>query len=136
MKTVKLFIATLMMAVLPVLFTSCDEKNKPISIVGEWECVDAMLKYDTDPTGGEDSSEKGQVWKFDEKALTVDGKAYSYTLSEAQLVTEYARLYESEYFTVNSLTENNLNLSVSYDDQTKVGKTTITVILNFNRITE
>lgn len=136
MKTVKLFIATLIMAVLPMSFTSCDEKNKPISIVGEWECVDAMLKHDTDPTGGADSSEKGQVWKFDEKALTVDGKAYSYTLSEAQLVTEYARLYESEYFTVNSLTENNLNLSVSYDDQTKVGKTTITVILNFNRITE
>ena len=135
MKSVKLFIVTFVMALLPILFTSCGEKNQPITIVGEWECVDAIMKYDTDPTGGEDSSEKGQVWKFNKQELTVDGgKSYGYTLLDTKLMTEYAELYESEYFLVNSLTEDNLKLSVSYDDVTKVGKTTITVILNFKRV--
>lgn len=135
MKTIKLFIATLTMALLPVLFTSCNPEA-PVSIVGKWECVDATLKRGTDPTGGEDSSEKGQVWNFTETSLTIDGKAYNYTLSESKLETEYAKLYNSTYFSVNNLTENNLNLSVSYDNETKVGKTTVTITLDFNRIAE
>ena len=68
--------------------------------------------------------------------MTIDGKAYNYTLSESKLETEYAKLYNSTYFSVNNLTENNLNLSVSYDDETKVGKTTVTITLDFNRIAE
>lgn len=133
MKTLKLFIAVFVMAVLPMLFTSCDEKNKPISIVGEWECIDATLKLGTDPTGGEDSSEKGQIWKFDETMLIIDGASYAYELSGNKLETKYAELYESEYFSVNSLTDTKLNLSASYESETKVGKTTITVTLDFVR---
>jgi hypothetical protein len=107
-----------------------------VSIVGEWECVNAVLKHDNDPSAGEDSSEKGQVWVFGEDELTIDGKSYTYKLSGSKLTTEYAELYNSSYFTVDGLTKKNLTLSVSYLDETKVGNTTITVIMYFDRITK
>ena len=107
-----------------------------MSIVGEWECVNAVLKQDNDPSAGEDSSEKGQVWVFGEDELTIDGKSYTYKLSGSKLTTNYAELYNSEYFKVDNLTKKNMTLSVSYIDETKVGNTTITVIMYFDRITE
>jgi hypothetical protein len=107
------------------------------TLIGEWECVNAVYKHDDDPSGGEDSSEKGQVWVFGEDELTIDGKSYTYKLSGSKLTTEYAdELYNSSYFTVDGLTKKNLTLSVSYLDETKVGNTTITVIMYFDRITK
>ena len=151
MKTIKFVVVTLLMALVPVFFTSCGEKNnqlggdidqdgdgtgETVSIVGEWECVNAVLKHDNDPSAGEDSSEKGQVWVFGEDELTIDGKSYTYKLSGSKLTTNYAELYNSEYFKVDNLTKKNMTLSVSYIDETKVGNTTITVIMYFDRITE
>lgn len=66
----------------------------------------------------------------------VDGKAYTYQLSGSKLTTNYAELYNSEYFKVDNLTKKNMTLSVSYIDETKVGNTTITVIMYFDRITK
>ena len=76
MKTIQLFVVTLLMAIIPMFFISCGEKGgvgqsgveEPVeedaSILGEWECVNAVLKHDDDPSGGEDSPEKGQIWVF------------------------------------------------------------------------
>ena len=147
MKTIRLFVVTLLMAIMPMFFISCGEKGgvgqpgveEPVedaSILGEWECVNAVLKHDDDPSAGEDSSEKGQVWVFGEDELTIDGKSYTYKLSGSKLTTKYAELYKSEYFKVDNLTKKNMTLSVSYIDETKVGNTTITVIMYFDRITE
>lgn len=147
MKTIQLFVVTLLMAIMPMFFISCGEKGgvgqpgveEPVedaSILGEWECVNAVLKHDDDPSAGEDSSEKGQVWVFGEDELTIDGKSYTYKLSGSKLTTKYAELYKSEYFKVDNLTKKNMTLSVSYIDETKVGNTTITVIMYFDRITE
>ena len=152
MKTIQLFVVTLLMAIMPMFFISCGEKSgveepgveepggdieEDASILGEWECVNAVLKHDDDPSAGEDSSEKGQVWVFGEDELTIDGKSYTYKLSGSKLTTEYAdELYNSSYFTVDGLTKKNLTLSVSYLDVTKVGNTTITVIMYFDRITK
>jgi hypothetical protein len=152
MKTIQLFVVTLLMAIIPMFFISCGEKGgvgqpgveepggdieEDASILGEWECVNAVLKHDNDPSAGEDSSEKGQVWVFGEDELTIDGKSYTYKLSGSKLTTEYAdELYNSSYFTVDGLTKKNLTLSVSYLDETKVGNTTITVIMYFDRITK
>ena len=146
MKTIQLFVVTLLMAIMPMFFISCGEKGgvgqpgveEPVeedaSILGEWECVNAVLKHDNDPSAGEDSSEKGQVWVFGEDELTIDGKSYTYKLSGSKLTTEYAELYNSSYFNIDEYTGNNLTLSVSYLDETKIGTTAITVIMYFERI--
>ena len=151
MKTIQLFVVTLLMAIIPMCFISCGDKTgvetpdgtetpggmeEDASILGEWECVNAILKHDDDPSGGEDSPEKGQIWVFADNELTVDGKAYTYQLSGSKLTTNYAELYNSEYFKVDNLTKKNMTLSVSYIDETKVGNTTITVIMYFDRITK
>ena len=151
MKTIQLFVVTLLMAIMPMFFISCGEKSgveepgveepggdieEDASILGEWECVNAVLKHDDDPSGGEDSPEKGQIWVFADNELTINGKAYTYQLSGTKLTTNYAELYSSEYFKVDNLTKKNMTLSVSYIDETKVGNTTITVIMYFDRITK
>lgn len=139
MKKIKFLVTTMLMAIVPMLFTSCEEKPEPTpeaSIIGSWECVNAVLKQDTDPSGGESASEKGQVWKFDETKLTIDNKTYDYTLSNNTLTTSYAALYETDHFQVDALTSENLILSASYVEETKVGDIDITVILTFKRLSE
>ena len=144
MKKIKFLVAMMLIAIVPMLFTSCEEKPEPTpeptpeaSIIGSWECVNAVLKQDTDPSGGESASEKGQVWKFDETKLTIDNKTYDYTLSNNTLTTSYATsLYETDHFKVDTLTSENLILSASYVEETKVGDIDITVILTFKRLSE
>lgn len=143
MKKIKFLVTTMLMAIVPMLFTSCEEKPEPTpeptpeaSIIGSWECVNAVLKQDTDPSGGESASEKGQVWKFDETKLTIDNKTYDYILSNNTLTTSYAALYETDHFQVDTLTSENLILSASYVEETKVGDIDITVILTFKRLSE
>ena len=139
MKKIEFLVTTMLMAIVPMLFTSCEEKPEPtpeVSIIGSWECVNAVLKQDTDPSGGESASEKGQVWKFDETKLTIDNKTYDYTLSDNTLTTSYAALYETDHFKVDTLTSENLILSASYVEETKVGDIDITVILTFKRLSE
>ena len=139
MKKIKFLVAMMLIAIVPMLFTSCEEKPESTpeaSIIGSWECVNAVLKQDTDPSGGESASEKGQVWKFDETKLTIDNKTYDYTLSNNTLTTSYAALYEKDHFQVDALTSENLILSASYVEETKVGDIDITVILTFKRLSE
>ena len=139
MKKIKFLVTTMLMAIVPMLFTSCEEKPEPTpetSIIGSWECVNAVLKQDTDPSGGESASEKGQVWKFDETKLTIDNKTYDFKLSNNTLTTSYAELYETVHFKVDTLTSENLILSASYVEETKVGDIDITVILTFKRLSE
>ena len=136
MKKIKFLVTTMLMAIVPMLFISCEE-NPKASIIGSWKCVNAVLKQDTDPSGGESASEKGQVWKFDETKLTIDNKTYDYILSNNTLTTSYATsLYETDHFKVDTLTSENLILSASYVEETKVGDIDITVILTFKRLSE
>ena len=149
MKTIQLFVVTLLMAIIPMCFISCGDKTgvetpdgtetpggmeEDASILGEWECVNAVLKHDDDPSGGEDSPEKGQVWVFGEDELIIDGKSYTYKLSGSKLTTEYAELYNSSYFNIDEYTGDNLTLSVSGLYETQIETTTITVIMYFERI--
>lgn len=139
MKKINFLVATMLMAIAPILLTSCEKKDptQEVTIIGTWECVNAILKQDTDPSGGESTSEKGQVWKFDElNILTIGDKTYDYTLSNNTLTTSYAALYETDHFKVDTLTSENLILSASYVEETKVGDTDITVILTFKRLSE
>mgnify|MGYP003300437660 CR=1 FL=1 len=137
MKKIQLLIATLLMSIMPMLFTSCDEPTPEptpeVTIVGTWECINAILKQETDPTGGESGSEKGSIWEFDKEKLTVGGKTYDYTLSDHTLTTSYAEMYQSNSFNVDSLSLNDLILSTSYVEETKVGNVDVTVTLSFKR---
>ena len=138
MKKIKFLVATMLMAIVPMLFNSWEEKPEQApepTIDGTWECMEAILKYDG---GGEDlDSYKGQTWKFDElNILTIGDKTYDYTLSNNTLTTSYAALYETDYFQVDTLTSENLILSASYVEETKVGDIDITVILTFKRLSE
>ena len=124
-------ITILLVAFMPMLFISC-EPTPESTIVGTWECVSAILKQDTDPSGGEESSEKGQIWKFDDaNKLTIGEKTYDYTLANSTLTTSYAEIYETDHFNVDSLTLEDLILSASYVEKTKVGEIDITVTLSF-----
>lgn len=138
MKKIKFLVAMMLIVIVPMLFTSCEEKPEQTpepTIAGTWECMEAILKYDG---GGEDlDSYKGQTWKFDElNILTIGDKIYDYTLSNNTLTTSYAALYETDHFKVDTLTSENLILSVSYVEETKVGDIDITVILTFKRLSE
>lgn len=138
MKKIKFLVAMMLIAIVPMLFTSCEEKPEQTpepTIAGTWECMEAILKYDG---GGEDlDSYKGQTWKFDElNILTICDKTYDYTLSNNTLTTSYAALYETDHFKVDTLTSENLILSASYVEETKVGDIDITVILTFKRLSE
>jgi len=101
MKKIKFLVAMMLIAIVPMLFTSCEEKPEQTpepTIAGTWECMEAILKYDG---GGEDlDSYKGQTWKFDElNILTIGDKTYDYTLSNNTLTTSYATsLYETDHF--------------------------------------
>ena len=138
MKKIKFLVAMMLIAIVPMLFTSCEEKPEQTpepTIAGTWECMEAILKYDG---GGEDlDSYKGQTWKFDElNILAIGDKTYDYTLSNNTLTTSYAALYETDHFKVDTLTSENLILSASYVEETKVGDIDITVILTFKRLSE
>ncbi len=138
MKKINFLVAMMLIAIVPMLFTSCEEKPELTpepTIAGTWECMEAILKYDG---GGEDlDSYKGQTWKFDElNILTIGDKTYDYTLSNNTLTTSYAALYETDHFKVDTLTSENLILSASYVEETKVGDIDITVILTFKRLSE
>lgn len=128
-------ITILLVAFMPMLFISCEPTPEPTpesTIVGTWECVSAILKQGTDPSGGEESSEKGQIWKFDDaNKLTIGEKTYDYTLANSTLTTSYAEIYETDHFNVDSLTLEDLILSASYVEKTKVGEIDITVTLSF-----
>ena len=137
MNKINFLIATLLMAIMPMLFTSCEPTPEPTpeaTIIGTWECVDAILKQNLDPSGGESLSEKGLIWKFDEtNKLTVNDKTYDYTLSNNTLTTSYAEIYSTDHFNVDSLGLNDLILSAGYVEETKVGNIGYTVTLRFKR---
>lgn len=138
MKKNKFLVAMMLIAIVPMLFTSCEENPEQTpepTIAGTWECMEAILKYDG---GGEDlDSYKGQTWKFDElNILTIGDKTYDYTIFNNTLTTSYAALYETDHFQVDTLTSENLILSASYVEETKVGDIDITVILTFKRLSE
>ena len=148
MKEIKFLVAALFMAFLPIMFTSCGEKNNPndVTLVGKWEVTEAIRAYyfinDKDNVVESESYEVGQVWEFTKDGkLAVSGVAdtYTYNLSNNVLNTDYATNQYSEaakFFLVEEHTADQLVLSVHYREKDKVGERDVTNTLTFKRVVE
>ena len=146
MKEIKFLVATLFVALLPIMFSSCGEKNTPdeITIVGKWEVTEAIRSYyfvnDQANVIESESYEVGQVWEFTKDSqLTVAGATYTYNLSNNVLATDYATNYYSGTvtgFDVPVHTADQLVLSVTYTEKDKVGERKVTNKLTFKRVVE
>ena len=148
MKEIKFLVAALFMAFLPIMFTSCGEKNNPndVTLVGKWEVTEAIRAYyfvnDKDNVVESESYEVGQVWEFTKEGkLAVSGAVdtYTYNLSNNVLNTDYATNQYSEtakFFLVEEHTADQLVLSVHYREKDKVGERDVTNTLTFKRVVE
>lgn len=148
MKEIKFLVAALFMAFLPIMFTSCGEKNNPndVTLVGKWEVTEAIRAYyfinDKDNVVESESYEVGQVWEFtkDGKLMVSDiADTFTYTVSNNVLTTNYATTHYSEaakFFLIEEHTADLLKLSVHYREKDKVGERDVTNTLTFGRIVE
>ena len=134
MKAIKFFVATLLVAIMPAIFTSCDEKKTP-TVVGTWEVIEATVAYGSSQPY--ETEEVGQIWKFDEVgALTVEGNVCEYAEVDSKLITSYAELYQADHFVIKELTWENMTIAASYVKETKVGKEVITYTFKMKRLSE
>ena len=148
MKEIKFLVAALFMAFLPIMFTSCGEKNNPndVTLVGKWEVTEAIRAYyfinDKDNVVESESYEVGQVWEFtkDGKLMVSDiADTFTYTVSNNELTTNYATTHYSElakFFLIEEHTADQLVLSVHYREKDKVGERDVTNTLTFKRVVE
>ena len=148
MKEIKFLVAALFLAFLPIMFTSCGEKNNPndVTLVGKWEVTEAIRAYyfvnDKDNVVESESYEVGQVWEFtkDGKLMVSDiADTFTYTVSNNVLTTNYATTHYSEaakFFLIEEHTADQLVLSVHYREKDKVGERDVTNTLTFKRVVE
>ena len=138
MKKMHLFMVMLLIAMVPVLFNSCnqpepDDPNYAKLIVGEWD----MTRYewwDMEYEGEEEIGsayfdEEYWIWEFDGNKINMyiegdyDG-SYRYEIEDNKLYTEYANYYEGQYFKITTLTKNKLVLELTYRDEGVTAKYT------------
>jgi hypothetical protein len=141
MKQINYFLATIMIALIPMLVSSCKPKNAPDSIVGKWELTEASRVILEIPEAGSDLNDLvGQVWDFDANGKLVVGKdACDYTLSGTTLSTTYAKEepYQADFFVVQTCDVESLVLTATHEKKDKVGaKRTYVVTLKFVRVVE
>ena len=148
MKKINFWVATLFMALLPILFTSCNQQNgaDDITVIGKWEVKEAIRAYyfvnDKESLSESESYEVGQVWEFtkDGKLMVSDiADTFTYTVSNNVLTTNYATTHYSEaakFFLIEEHTADLLKLSVHYREKDKVGERDVTNTLTFSRVVE
>ena len=148
MKKINFLVATLFMALLPILFTSCKQQNgaDDITVVGKWEVKEAIRAYyfvnDKESLSESESYEVGQVWEFtkDGKLMVSDiADTFTYTVSNNVLTTNYATTHYSEaakFVLIEEHTADLLKLSVHYREKDKVGERDVMNTLTFSRLVE
>lgn len=146
MKAIKFWIANLLVLLGSILMTSCDNGLDEMTIIGQWEVIDASRTYyfvnDTEDIFVSESYEVGMVWEFtkDGQLLVSDvADTYSYTVSDNIITTEYATKYYSEtaqFFRIENHTADELVLSVRYTEKDKVGERDVTHTLTFKQVVE
>ena len=132
----KSFLVMLLVAMMPMFITSCqnDKKNEPSSdatedlIIGEWECTEQAYEISFDGDTESDSESFGSeelVWEFDEdENLSVywDGERegkYDYNVNGKKLYTELIDEWfggDADYFTIKKLTDTKLILEIEFED--------------------
>ena len=139
MKTMKSFLVILLVAMMPMFITSCqnDKENELSSdatedlIIGEWECTEQAyeISFDGDTESYSESyGSEEYVWEFDDdENLTIywDGERegkYDYNVSGKKLYTELIDDWfdgDADYFTIKKLTDKKLILEIDgdYDEE-------------------
>ena len=136
MKKMHLFMVMLLIAMVPVLFNSCNPTPEPDDyaklIIGQWD----MTRYEWDmeyegeeEIGSEYFDEEDWVWEFDDDKLIMymegDYKGtYRYDIEGNKLYTEYATYYEAQYFQITTLNKNKLVLELTYHNEGVTAKYT------------
>ena len=135
---------------MPMLIVSCKGRNEPTnnttnsgstgptitaSIVGNWELTE-VVKTNSEGATLENNKIEGEYWDFTSETLTVGSVEYDYTLNNAKLTTDYAKIYKADFFSVQVLTDTDMKLSASYMEEDKVGDRKITNTLKFKRLAE
>ena len=140
MKTMKSFLVMLLIAMMPMFITSCqnDKEKEPSNdstsdstedlIIGEWECTEQAYEVSFDGETDGDSESYGSeeyVWEFDDdENLTIywDGERegkYDYNVSGKKLYTELIDDWfdgDADYFTIKKLTDTKLILEIEFED--------------------
>ena len=123
-----LFMVMLLTAMVPVLLNSCNPTTEPDDyaklIIGEWD----MTRYEWDmeyegeeEIGSEYFDTEEWTWEFDgEEIIMYEDKgedyegSYRYDIEGNKLYTEYATLYEAQYFEITTLNKTKLVLELTY----------------------
>ena len=132
-----LFMVMLLIAMVPVLFNSCnqpepDDPNYAKLIVGEWDLtrLEWEVEYEVaEDIGSEYFDEEDWIWEFDDDKLIMymegDYKGtYRYDIEGNKLYTEYATYYEAQYFQITTLNKNKLVLELTYHNEGVTAKYT------------
>ena len=140
MKKMKYFLVMLLVAMMPMVFTSCEQPQPPVDepvkenpddsdkdedsyaelIVGKWHVREysyvIYIDGDEDESDSESLSKGEWVWEFDEFGEVTayddyDEEEYDYQLKGEKLKTELAEDFGADYFTIKSLTEDKMVLN-------------------------
>ncbi|MBQ8386912.1 MAG: hypothetical protein IJX48_05620 [Paludibacteraceae bacterium] len=130
MKKMNYFLVMLLVAIMPMVFTSCEQSQSSIDgsnndkehyeelIIGKWHvresCSCAYIdgnEYESET----DTLEEGEwVWEFDEFGTVLEYwsgyEEYDYQLKGDKLQTELAENFGANYFIIKSLTKNKMIL--------------------------
>ena len=129
MKTMKSFLVMLLVAMMPMFITSCqnDKEKEPTSsnteelILGEWQYTRMDFETNLDGNGSEYFDNEEWVWEFTEDGTIIESfdweqeGTWHYEVDGKKLYTDYAGNFMSSYFEIVTLTDTKLVLEVAYE---------------------
>ena len=127
MKTMKSFLVMLLVAMMPMFITSCqNDKEKELTtpeelIIGQWTFSRMDWKSNYDGEGSEFYNDEEWVWEFTEDGEIIeyfdweDEDIWHYEIEGKKLYTDYANNFMSSYFKIVTLTDKKLVLEIAYE---------------------
>ena len=122
MKTMKSFLVMLLVAMMPMFITSCEQvSNYDEQIVGEWTCTQMQVVTNDGENDYGYFEEEYWVWEFTEDGKFIqyfdweEEDAWTYEVSGKKLYTRFAAHYMSDHFSIATLTDTELVLEVTYE---------------------
>ena len=142
MKTMKSFLVLLLVAMMPMFITSCqNDKEKELTtpeelIIGQWTFTRMDWKSNYEGDGSEFYKDEDWVWEFTEDGEVIEyfdweeEEIWHYEIEGKKLYTDYANNFMSSYFKIVTLTDKKLVLEIAYEYEGYDAKYTF----NFKRL--
>ena len=120
MKTMKSFLVLLLVAMMPMFITSCqNDKEKGLTtpeelIIGQWTFTRMDWKSNYEGDGSEFYKDEDWVWEFTEDGEVIEyfdweeEEIWHYEIEGKKLYTDYANNFMSSYFKIVTLTDKKL----------------------------